>query len=162
MVTIPRTVTIQLQPFLLYNFQSTSRHVRRVRFGKLTLITNIRSSQVLYQDGHNPQEGHHPILSNTKLDLHTTTTQTFATVRGSARGLKFGKVALLNDINSSQVLWYTPPPFNLICYEGITAKVLSKLNTLDLSLVASNCIQIASKLHIYYMKTASKLHQYCI
>ena len=37
----------------------------------LTSLTNIRSSKVLYQkDGHNPQDGHHPTRSNSKLGLH--------------------------------------------------------------------------------------------
>ena len=50
-------------PTTTTNFQATSRHTRRLRFGMLTLLTNIRSPKVLYKDGHHPQDGHHPITT---------------------------------------------------------------------------------------------------
>ena len=51
------------------NFQVTTRHTRRLRFGMLTKLTNIRSSKVLWQDGHSPQDCHHPNITFSTVQL---------------------------------------------------------------------------------------------
>ena len=45
------------------NFSATSRHARKLKFGMSTELTNKRSSKVLWQDSHHPQDGHNPHLT---------------------------------------------------------------------------------------------------
>ena len=54
----------------MYNFFSSSRYGKRLRFGMLTLFANIRSSKVLSQDGQHPQDSHHPQNSHHPQDGH--------------------------------------------------------------------------------------------
>ena len=42
---------------------ATSRQGRRLKFGMLTVLTNIRSTKVLLQDGHHYLDGDHPITT---------------------------------------------------------------------------------------------------